>query len=156
MKREIEIRAGYRYIAEVQDLFARYVQELDQDLAFQDIGEELRRPEKKYAPPRGALLVAADVQNRIVGCVAFRPLSATRCELKRLYVLPACRSKKIGRLLLESAVEKARQTGYAEMLLDTFSSLQSAVALYESYGFAQTEPYYKNPLPDVLYLKRSL
>ena len=40
-----------------------------------------------YALPRGRLLLAT-VGGKPAGCVALKPIDATTCELKRLYVRP--------------------------------------------------------------------
>jgi ribosomal protein S18 acetylase RimI-like enzyme len=34
--------------------------------------------------------------------------------------------------------------------------MPSAIALYESFGFTRTGPYYANPLPDALYFRAIL
>jgi ribosomal protein S18 acetylase RimI-like enzyme len=34
--------------------------------------------------------------------------------------------------------------------------MQPAIALYQSFGFARTDAYYTNPLPDVLYFRAPL
>ena len=40
--------------------------------------------------------------------------------------------------------------GYYIMVLDTLNRLDAAIHLYESLGFVRMEPYYDNPLPDVV------
>ncbi|GEM_PF-5753264 len=38
----------------------------------------------------------------------------------------------------------------------TVRELRSAIHLYERHAFVETAPYYANPMPDVIYMKRAL
>jgi ribosomal protein S18 acetylase RimI-like enzyme len=136
-------------------LFTAYAESLDFDLCFQDFEAELDGLPGDYAPPGGALLLA-EVDGTIAGCVALRPMSANVCEMKRLYVQPAFRCEGLGRALARAIVEKAQALGYNRMRLDTVRSMTAARHLYASLGFEETEPYYHNPLPDVVYMERDL
>ena len=77
-------------------------------------------------------------------------------ELKRLYVVPAFRRHGLARALVSAAIEAAERIGYAGLVLDTVASMHAAIALYESFGFRRTEPYYENPLPEVVYFRKPL
>ena len=91
---------------------------------------------------------------------ALRPLVHSdhrdACEMKRLFVRSSFRGFGLGRLLVEEIVFAAEQAGYATMLLDTLSDMESARALYQEVGFVETEPYYHNPLAGAHYLKLDL
>lgn len=137
-------------------LFIEYAASLDFDLCFQDFEDELDRLPGDYAPPDGALLLA-EIDDAIVGCVAVRPMQENGvCEMKRLYVQPTARREGVGRALAEAIVDKAKALGYDVMRLDTVASMQAARRLYASLGFEETDPYYHNPLPDVVYMQRDL
>jgi ribosomal protein S18 acetylase RimI-like enzyme len=125
------------------------------DLCFQNFTHELEHLREVYGPPRGALLLAWHA-GEVVGCVALRPVTGEVCEMKRLYVRESARRLGLGRRLAEAITEQARSAGYTEMVLDTLASLLPAIALYRSLGFVETAPYYANPLPGVVYLKREL
>ena len=138
-----------------QTLFDEYVTALNIDLTFQNYENERRHIADIYMPPNGALYIAEN--NKVpAGCVGLRQLDDHRCEMKRLYVRPDYRGLGIGTALCHQIIEKARQLGYVEMLLDTLASMQSAQALYQSLGFEQIAPYYHNPLPDAQYLALKL
>ena len=92
----------------------------------------------------------------VLGMIAYHRHSDTRCEMKRLYVKPSCRGMKLGEKLIEELIAHARQAGYKEMLLDTIVPLQSAIHMYKKPGFAECEPYYHNPMPDVRYFRKEL
>ena len=42
------------------------------------------------------------------------------------------------------------------MVLDTLKPFEAAIGLYKKYGFKECEPYYENPMDDVLYMKKGL
>ncbi|UGB39067.1 GNAT family N-acetyltransferase [Frateuria soli] len=141
----------------VRALFGEYITGLGIDLSFQDVHTELAQLPGKYAPPRGDVLLARDVTGAALGCVALRPWSPPgECEIKRLYVRPAARGRSLGRQLAEAAIARASQAGYRRVLLDTLASMQAARALYASLGFRPVEPYYRNPVPDTLYMALDL
>ena len=78
------------------------------------------------------------------------------CEMKRLYVRPEFLDKKIGTVLVEKIINDARGIGYQHMLLETVSPLQSAVNMYQKFGFHQIEGYNANPLACALFMKKDL
>ena len=43
-----------------------------------------------------------------------------------------------------------------EMVLDTLEGMKAARHLYDKFGFELCEAYYHNPMPDVLYMRKSL
>jgi ribosomal protein S18 acetylase RimI-like enzyme len=90
------------------------------------------------------------------GTIALRPLTTTAGEVKRLYVRPAFRGRGLARKLIESAIQEARTLGYTELYCDTLPSMQSALALYRSIGFIETEPYSANPTPGAIFLRLTL
>ena len=76
--------------------------------------------------------------------------------MKRLYVKPAFRKNKIGRVLVEELLVSAKEKNYEKMRLDTFLKLQPAIHLYQEFGFKNISAYYHNPLPDVVYMEKQL
>ena len=143
------------YLDEVRMLFEEYEAELDFDLCFQGFQAELDGLPGTYAPPKGCLLLA-EQEGRAAGCVALRRLEEGVCEMKRLYVPPAFRGHKIGRLLTESVIGQARGLGYAAMRLDTVPSMERARALYARLGFREIAPYCLNPIEGALYMELNL
>ncbi len=146
---------GKHHINQVRNLIIEYTQMLNRDLSFQNIDDELKDPSKKYTAPAGELLVAIE-NDEVVGMIAYHKHSTTRCEMKRLYVKPKYRGMKLGEQLIQKLIELAIQSGYTEMVLDTLLPLQSAIYLYQKLGFQQCEPYYNNPMNDVIYFKKTL
>jgi putative acetyltransferase len=102
-------------------------------------GEEILPGE--YAFPHGCLLLAS-WSDRPAGCVASRQLTEQVCELKRLYVQPAYRGKRIARQLIAALIAAARDAKYSLMRLETVTYMEGAIALYSRFGFQRCPPYY--------------
>ena len=135
------------------------------DLAFQEIDGELAGLPGKYAPPGGALFVAAD-GNDLVGMIALRPLderaspahagSAQAVEMKRLFVRPGARGQGLAKQLIAQVIEEARRLGYVEIRLDTLPMMGDAQALYAAMGFADIEAYYETPIAGTRFMAKRL
>ncbi|MBQ8085933.1 MAG: GNAT family N-acetyltransferase [Lachnospiraceae bacterium] len=150
------IKDGKDYISQVRELIIEYTKHLDRDLSFQNINEELENPAIKYTAPEGELLVAVDETDDVVGMVAYHRHNAERCEMKRLYVKSETRGLHLGEKLVSEIIKHARQAGYKEMVLDTIIPLKAAIGLYRKNGFKECEPYYDNPMDDVIYMIKKL
>jgi ribosomal protein S18 acetylase RimI-like enzyme len=152
---DIEIKDGKDYLEEVKRLIAEYTKRLGRNLSFQDLEGELKDPARKYTPSQGELLVAVEC-GKVIGMVAYHRHSAIRCEMKRLYVRPDARGLHLGETLVREIIAHARSAGYSEMVLDTIKPLKAAIGLYKKAGFEECEPFYNNPMDDVIYMKKHL
>jgi len=137
-------------------LFEEYAAALGISLCFQNFDKELADLPGAYAPPDGRLFLAF-YENKLAGCVGLRKIGDGTCEMKRLYVRPEFRGKRIGRALTEKLITEARALGYAQMRLDTLpAKMDDAIRLYRSLGFREIEPYYHNPVEGALFMELSL
>src|SRR5690606_22090122 len=138
-------------------LCGQYIRSLDFDLYFQDVERELNEIHLEYGHPQGALLLAYDRSiDRAVGCIGIRRFDSDSAELKRMYVYPEYRGLQLGRKLLEMALVEASKLGYASVLLDSDSSMKSALRLYREFGFQEIGPYRYNPMRGAVYMKKEL
>jgi GNAT superfamily N-acetyltransferase len=147
---------GAADLRDAATLFRAYAGSLPITLGYQGFEAELAALPGKYAPPKGALLIARDPAGAAIGCVAMRPLERDVCEMKRLWVDPVARGTGLGGALIAAIVAEARQAGYAEMRLDTLPTMHAALAMYARAGFRPIGAYYPTPIADTLFFSIAL
>jgi len=140
----------------VRRLFEEYAEELNVDLCFQNFRKELDELPGVYSEPDGVILFLENNSLGIVGVVALKRLEEGVCEMKRLYLKPAVRKNGNGRKLAETVLNEARKKQYKVIKLDTIQRLETAVNIYKSMGFEETDAYNYNPDATVLYFKKEL
>ena len=155
MSIDIVLATSVDQIAIARRLFKEYEASLGIELTFQGFAQEVAELPGAYTSPAGRLFLATDGVEP-AGCVALRPLGDGLCEMKRLYVRPAARGARVGRLLAETVIAEARAIGYARMRLDTLPSMKEAIALYRSLGFVEVAPYYASPVAGTLFMELAL
>ncbi len=116
-----ELRAAQR-----ADIVARY-------------GGDFEPGHRPTAADIAVFVVAYDGETPIA-CGAFRDLAGDEqptVEVKRMYVRPEYRGRKIGQLILRDLETRARQRGATRVRLETGTRQPEAVRLYESAGYRQ-------------------
>lgn len=97
-----------------------------------------------FTPPVGVFLVA-QILGKPAGCGALRTFSPGIGEIKRMWVSPEVRGLGVGRKLLETLEQAARERNLRAVRLDTHSSLAEALSLYRASGYREILPYNDNP-----------
>jgi ribosomal protein S18 acetylase RimI-like enzyme len=142
-------------VAAVADLFREYVfrigRENGLDVGYQDFAGEMAT-----FPDRYELLLLARVDEAPAAAVALKRLSATDCEMKRLYCRDAFRGLRLGEALVTQLLNAARARGYRLMRLDTHASMAPAIALYKRFGFTPSEPHNEPGNPCTMFFARVL
>ena len=94
--------------------------------------------------PRAAFLVLR-LDGRPVGCGALRPMDEEgfedAVEIKRMYVAPEVRGRRLAAVILERLEQLAREFGYARAVLETGDRNPEAIRLYERSGYEHIPPY---------------
>lgn len=95
--------------------------------------------------PGQGIFVIAWGGDRPVGCGAVRRLTESGLddagEVKRMYVVPEARGRRIGGLILDRLEAEARALGLKRLLLETGERQVEAVALYQRTGFTRIERF---------------
>ena len=143
--------------AAVKQLLIDYRGEFDDQTCFTSFEQEMDNIEHYYSDDDKIKLIAIDEETgTIVGCVAMRPYKPGVAEMKRLYVVPAFRGYKLGRILAEAIMEKAAEQGFHSMILDTMIEMQAAQQLYYNLGFHAIPPYNQQDESKVICFEKQL
>lgn len=158
----VRLMLAYNFHQKVRSLFSEYTDMLiagdssfEKYLRQQNYDDELEHLEKKYGLPEGRLYLAYS-DGELAGCIGMKKIDTENCEMKRLYVKPQFRGKKIGEILIRQIIDDARDIGYRHMLLDTLPFCESAIYIYKKYGFYEIECYNDSPLETSIYMKMDL
>ena len=80
--------------------------------------------------------VQVAIDEDIVGVIAMRLENWNRrADVHHLYIAPAARRQRIGRLMIEAALQEARHRDMRSLWAETQSVNYAAVRFYESAGF---------------------
>ena len=95
---------------------------------------------KSYLDPNGFFGVVAGSDATPVGTYGIYPMKDGTCELRKMYLNKEMRGQGLGKMMLEHALEMARQKGFKRIILETISPLKEAISLYRKYGFTEIPP----------------
>ena len=98
--------------------------------------EILDYPEKNILAPGGFILMAL-YQGEVVGTCALLKVSENRFELGKMAVTEKVQGLKIGQLLVQAAITKAREAGAANLVLYSHHKLAPALHVYRKFGFQE-------------------
>ena len=88
---------------------------------------------------RGGFIWLAISDNKVVGSAALIKEHEGEYELAKMAVTAAYRGKGISKLLIETCLAKAKEIGAKKLSLFSNHQLQTALKLYEKYGFYYVE-----------------
>ncbi len=88
---------------------------------------------------RGGAIYLANTSDGIVGSAALMKTGEKEFELAKMAVTPAWQGKGISKLLIEQCLDTARKAGAEKVMLFSNHQLQTAIHLYEKYGFRHIE-----------------
>jgi GNAT superfamily N-acetyltransferase len=99
----------------------------------------------EMGPPGGTFVVGYD-GDAAVCCGGVKRLSGEACEIKRMFVVDAARSRGVARALLVELERRARGLGYTLARLDTGPRQPHARSMYERAGYVAIENFNANPV----------
>ena len=90
----------------------------------------------KFSLSDGGQIWVAELNSKVVGMVRLTPKPDPGVsELQMLYVVPHCRKIGIGKKLLTELTAYAKRKEMEKIMLNTTSTMTSAIRLYEKQGF---------------------
>ncbi len=91
-----------------------------------------------FSQTPGSVYYVAEYQNELVGGGGIFPspgLPDDTCELVKMYLLKKVRGLGLGKLLIQKALDFAKQAAYKNVYLETMPELKQALKAYEKFGF---------------------
>jgi len=98
--------------------------------------EVLQNPDEYIIDPGGSIFMAS-VSHEIAGTVALKYVAPGIYEFTKMAVDEKFRGRKLGKMLAEAAIDKARALGAYKIILYSNTVLEPAIALYKKLGFIQ-------------------
>ena len=100
-------------------------------------------------------VVVCYIDNKPIGCGAFKEYDQNKVEIKRMFVLPAYRGRGIGLDILKELEIWASELNYPECVLETGKKQPEAITLYKKAGYKIIKNYgqYENIENSVCMLK---
>ena len=101
--------------------------------------------------------IVARIDGRAMGCGAVVDSGEGWAEIKRMFVSPAARGRRLGRRLLEELEAIAAERGATKLRLETGGKQPEALALYASSGFVEIGPFGKyGPDPLSIFMEKPI
>jgi DNA-binding MarR family transcriptional regulator/GNAT superfamily N-acetyltransferase len=122
-----------------------YVAELNRrsDIPF-DPGNGSTAEPHEVRPPAGAFVVAY-VNGEAIGCGAVKHRAGGPSDIKRMWVAQSARGLGLGRRLLATLEQLARDSGARVARLETNNALAEAIGLYRSAGYEEVPAFNSEP-----------
>lgn len=124
------------------------------DIEFQKLCKKLDEFQNELYPERIKLgLNALDGLNKLkkifiiydkdkaVACGGLKEANKEVAELSRMYTDRNYRGQGLAKRIIKEVIKSAKEKGYKKIILDTWKKSDSAIKLYISLGFKETEPF---------------
>ncbi len=98
---------------------------------------DLKNLERYYIQPGGNFFIAKDGASDIIGFVGLKNDGDGQGAFKRLAVIPEWQRKGVGKALVSTAIDWARNAGFTKLSLQTHDK-EHARSLYVGLGFKTT------------------
>ncbi|MEO8770750.1 MAG: GNAT family N-acetyltransferase [Ferruginibacter sp.] len=137
--------------------FRELVALLDKDLAIRDGDEHgFYAQFNKIDTIKNVIICYID--NKPIGCGAFKPYDEKKVEIKRMFVHPEYRGHGIGLNILKELELWAAELNYPACILETGKKQPEAIRLYEKAGYNIIKNYgqYENVENSVCMMKTIL
>ncbi|QDO95611.1 GNAT family N-acetyltransferase [Formosa sediminum] len=93
-----------------------------------------------YNTDTSAYFVVVD-KDRVIGGGGVSSLAGEVgvCEIQKMYFLEEARGKGLGKKMMETCMQKAKELGFKRCYIETLPYMTSAMRLYEKLGFEYIE-----------------
>ncbi|MGA2618077.1 MAG: GNAT family N-acetyltransferase [Thermoguttaceae bacterium] len=91
----------------------------------------------QYILATGGMIFMVELDGKPVGCCALIHKDDETFEVGKMAVTHSHQGKGLGKMLLQTCIEKAKALGKKRLVLETNNVLGTAVALYRKFGFVE-------------------
>ncbi|MEP7237793.1 MAG: GNAT family N-acetyltransferase [Ferruginibacter sp.] len=120
--------------------FETLVALLDKDLSIRD-GDEHAFYAQFNQVQNIKHVIVCYIDDKPIGCGAFKAYDEKKVEIKRMFVLPGYRGHGIGLNILKELELWAAELNYPECILETGKKQPEAIRLYEKAGYTIIKNY---------------
>lgn len=114
----------------------------------QETDKDLSDLENFYFNKNGWFAVI-EKDEEIIGSYGIFRMNEKTCELRKMYLLQDYQGQGFGKLMMNSALSKAKKLGYSEIVLESNRLLDKALVLYKKYGFVSYKPSHLSDRCDI-------
>ena len=86
-------------------------------------------------------VIVCYIDDNPIGCGAFKEYDEKKVEIKRMFVQPEYRGKRIGLYILKELELWASELNYPECILETGKKQLEAIRVYQKAGYTITKNY---------------
>lgn len=86
-------------------------------------------------------VIVAYINEKPVGCGAFKEYNSTTVEIKRMYVKTELRGQGIALTILNALEKWASELNYNECILETGDKMAEAIGLYQKHNYKRIKNY---------------
>ena len=95
---------------------------------------------KKYIIDKGGIIIFVKIEGLIVGTVALMPTNKkSEFELTKMAVNPNYRNNKIGHMLMNESIKRAKFKKITKLVLYSNRILKNAIYLYNKFKFEEVK-----------------
>ena len=105
-----------------------------------------------HTPPKNIFYLVRH-EGQLVGMGGFRALTVERVEIKRVFVQPEFRGRKLGEAILIRLMQDAARYAYKRVCLETAPFMTTAHRIYEHAGFVDRQPYAEAEVPEIFHAR---
>jgi aminoglycoside 6'-N-acetyltransferase I len=80
----------------------------------------------------------ACVEERVTATYVLCPINSVTVEIKNIAVKDECQGRGIGTIMLQDAIQKAKDNGYEDVIIGTSNASIGQLYLYQKAGFEMT------------------
>ena len=104
-----------------------------------EIAALIRKVFEEFDAPKTESVYSDPLTDRLFQSFYQHPRAGYCAEIVKFYLSPLLRGKKVGSALLNMVEEKAQESGYKQLYIESFPQFQNAVSLYERKDFRHLE-----------------